>query len=109
MTVTSYCNILLLSLHGVSNAEPCYKCKDHTDLGCLRCFKPFGERGQTQTEKQNFFALKDNHDCLMTALENLAAQDTPLGRATATHLATYVPLVPIPAEDTNLMRNNPRL
>ena len=75
-----------------TDADPCYKCRDNTDPGCLRCFKPFGERGRTQEEKQNFFALKDNHGCLMTALEKLAAQDTP--KITAIHLATYVPLVP---------------
>ena len=63
---------------------------------CTGCFKSLGIRGETTHQKADFHRNKDNHECLIPALQALATQDTPQGRSAARQLARYIPMVPTP-------------
>ena len=75
------------------------------ELDSNRCFKDFGARGPAKADKQKYHKEKDEHDCFIQALRELAQQDSPQGRAAALQLAKYVPLHASPPQ--NLMGSKP--
>ena len=89
-------------LHGIphktkSEDEPCHACNGLSRNLCNRCFKDFGARGPAKADKQKYHKEKDEHDCFIQALRELAQQDSPQGRVAALQpaklpLSTLLPL-----------------
>jgi len=64
-------------LHGIpykpnTDLQPCLWCKHNEKTHCLRCFDPFGSRGETQTEISKYHEMRDERDCFLEELEQLA-------------------------------------
>ena len=87
-----------------SEDGPCHACNGLRNV-CNRWFKDFGARGPAKADKQKYHNEKDEHDCFIKALRELAQQVSPQGRAAALQLAKYVPLHSSPPQ--NLMGSKP--
>ncbi len=89
-----------------TDENPCLFCRDMYEPHlCTGCFKPYGIWGQSKQEKTDFHHSRDNHECLIPAMQAIAAEDTPQGRAKAAHLLRYTPMLPTPP--TEIKRDKP--